>query len=124
MRMRYVIWMSDTPVVSEYNGTRIDDPPKPKGAHPMKSKVFSIDFVRHPGYSKVWVYRTNGRVDGGGLRMYRLTPDRVIQLLRVLYRVSCQHRCMVQMGDEVSTWTICGVVEQMQTAQAALAGSS
>ena len=89
----------------------------------MKSKVFSVDIVRHPGYSKIWIYRTDGTKDGGGLRSYTLTTDRLITLLRVLFRISCRRRCMVQMGEEVSTWTITGVVEQMYAAQAALAAA-
>jgi len=89
----------------------------------MKSKVFSVDIIRHPGYSKIWIYRTDGTKDGGGLRIYTLTSDRLITLLRVLFRVSCRRRCMVQMGAEVSTWTIAAVVPEMYAAQAALAAA-
>ena len=123
MRERYIIWMIDTPVVSEYTEVSTDDQPKPKGAVQMKSKVFSISLHNRTDSPTVAIYRTNGRVDGGGLKFYTLTVPRLIRLLQAMVNRSIQEKCYTWTGSAVSTWTIAGVVEQMYAAQAALAAA-
>jgi len=90
----------------------------------MKSKVFSIDIHNRADSPDVWFYRTDGTANGGGLRFYTLTIDRLIRLLRAMVNTSTTFRCYTYETEHTSSWYVAGVVEQMQTAQAALAGSS
>jgi len=89
----------------------------------MKSKVFSISIHNHPDSQQVWIYRTNGTDHGGGLRFYNLTVSRLIRVLRAMVNVSTQVLCYTHDYDEVSSWYIAGVVEQMHAAQDALAAA-
>jgi len=89
----------------------------------MKSKVFSIDIIRKPNYQQIWIYRTNGLSNGGGLRMYSLTLDRLVRVLRAMVNTSAKIRCNTYTGKNTESWYISGVVEEMQAARAALAGS-
>jgi len=89
----------------------------------VKSKVFSIDIHNHPDSQQVWVYRTDGTANGGGLRFYNLTTSRLIRLLRAMVNISTQVRCYTHDYDEVSSWYVAGAVEQMYAAQAALAAA-
>ena len=115
--------MMRSPVVSEYNGDRINDQPTPKGVHPVKSKVFSIDIINKPDFQQVWFYRTNGRSDGGGLRMYTLTVSRLIRLLRAMVNTSTKFQCNTYTGPRTSSWWVAGVVEKAYAAEAALQAS-
>jgi len=87
----------------------------------MKSKVFSISIHNYPDRQVVSVYRTIGRIPGGGVKFYRLTVPRLIRLLRVMVNVSTRTQCYTYENENTSTWTIAAVVPEMYAAQAALA---
>jgi len=87
----------------------------------MKSKVFSIRFFNYPKHRTVVFYRTNGRLDGGGVNFYDLTVSRLIPLLRAICNTADRVHCYVTQDGAMSTWTIAGVVADMYAAQATLA---
>jgi len=89
----------------------------------MKSKVFSISIHNYPDRQVASVYRTLGRIPGGGVKFYQLTVPRLIRLLRVMVNVSTTVRCYTHDTENTSTWTIGAVVPEMYAAQAALAAS-
>jgi len=84
----------------------------------MKSKVFSVRFFNYPNARSVVFYRTNGRLDGGGYRVYAVTTDRLIRLLRVMCSVSDRRLTCIGLDGEMTTWTIAGIVAAMYEAQA------
>jgi len=89
----------------------------------MKSKVFSIGIHNDPLYPEIWIYRTDGKDHGGGLRFYTLTVPRLIRVLRAMVNVSTAHRCYTSRLSRIDHWTIAGVVEQMYAAQDAIAAA-
>jgi len=86
----------------------------------MKSRVFAVDIIRRNDRPRVWFYRTNGRKDGGGVRMYYLTVPRLIRLLRAMVNRAIDVQANTYTGVNISSWYILGVVEEAYAAQAAL----
>ena len=87
----------------------------------MKSKVFSVRFFNYPKNRTVVIYRTNGRLDGGGVKFYDLTVDRAIRLLTAMCDTASRVYCYVTQDGAMSTWTIASLVADMYEAQAKIA---
>lgn len=90
----------------------------------MNSRVFAIDIHNVPGYQGIWFYRTNGLPKGGLLRMYKMTPSRLIRLLRAMVNVSSRVSCRNRLSDGVTGWAVDQVIQETRARRVALERAS
>jgi len=86
----------------------------------MKSRIFSITFLKRPKHTTVAIYRTIGRSDGGGIHWYDLTVAQLCRLLDAMCNTSNRFPVTITEDDGIAMWTMNGVVPAMYAAQATL----